>query len=117
MGITPPPTGSDMLNAYTKIEDRVKHILEIRPACKGNDKLLIYYYLKFYAPFIKLSFKKIEQLIDYCPAFESITRSRRHVQELNPELKPTERTQKKRFKREVAMHDYFSNSNSLNNYI
>jgi len=69
-----------------KTYDLVKKILEEKVACRSSDKHLIWVYMthkagKDGAPMISMP--------DFlnCSPFESITRARRKVQELHPELK------------------------------
>ena len=109
------PTGYELIKNLPKIEQRVEWILINYPATKGNDTLLQFYYVKHFAPFIKISMKHFEQL--FLINFESIRRSRQKIQAKKPELKPTKRTQIKRKVREEACRDYYGgNIIPLNDY-
>ena len=98
-------SGYELIKSLPKIEQRVEYILNQYPATKGNDTLLQFYYVKIFAPYIKISAKKFEQL--FLINFESIRRSRQRIQEKNPHLKPKKRTLIKRKKREEACRDYY----------
>ena len=71
-----------------KTYDLVKGILEKSPESRNNDKICIWKALN------KLGLMNYGGSLSYesfnkAPAFESITRARRKIQELNPDLCPT----------------------------
>jgi predicted RNA-binding protein with EMAP domain len=71
-----------------KIYDRVKKILELHPSTRNSDKRLIWQVYKDMYPFgqdLTISYHDFMEL----PAFESITRARRKIQEIHPELQAT----------------------------
>ena len=88
------------------IENRVQFILENYPQTKGDDVLLIYRYLRYYTD-VRLSFQTFKQLFTI-PAFESITRARRHVQRQYPALLPTKRVRHKREVLQELNRAYYS---------
>jgi len=95
----------EMIANKPTIEARVKLILEQVPQTKGDDVLLIYHYLRRHSQ-VKLSFHQFKDLF-FCVAFESITRARRRIQKLNPNLKPTKRVIHKRDNLEAANRAYY----------
>src|ERR1700689_4937868 len=79
-----------------KMYDLVRELLEEKPIRRDNDKLLIWSVL------YKLGFANTHNITfqDFLnrdfPAFESITRARRKVQQNHPELRASEYVQKLR---------------------
>lgn len=65
-----------------KLYDKVRHILETRPHTRSSDKALIWEVMTHYEDLSSVT----KEMFDDCPAFESITRARRKVQELHPNL-------------------------------
>lgn len=110
------PSGAKMAERTRKVKDQVKSILEEFPSTRGNDTLLIYRLLRRFYPHIKITFTTFEQLF-YIPAFETMRRRRQELQAEFPELRPTERTMRKRLRREKAFHNMFGRGLTLEDYI
>lgn len=72
------------VNELNRIQDRVEHLLTVKEITRDNDKLMYLEYLKMFYP--EFSDKSYEYVMMYAPSYESITRVRRKVQELFPEL-------------------------------
>lgn len=79
-----------------KLFERVKSILITNPNTRNSDKLLIGEVLKSIGAVTKIDYFGVKEavLLDKLlsgnfPSFESITRARRKVQELHPELEAT----------------------------
>jgi hypothetical protein len=97
----------EIISSLLKIQDRVRYILIKHPEAKGDDVLLIWRYLRFFHyKQIKISFPEFKALLTL-PAFESITRARRKLQEKDLSLRPTEKTQRKRRYRCMVMKEYY----------
>ena len=101
--------------ALNKVKpDMVEQILRSYPASKGDDRLLIYYFLKTYTP-IRLSIKTIDNL-RRCPSFETLRRRRQELILEHPELRPSDRVQKKRSVRAKAFKDYYGKGLKLSDF-
>lgn len=96
----------DVIKSINKINQRTEFILKKYPETKGDDTLLIWRYMReFHYDKIRISFKAFKNLLEL-PAFESITRARRKIQET--ELQPKERTRNKRKLREIIFRGYYA---------
>lgn len=87
-----------MTNELNTLQAQVEQILKTSPQARDNNNILIYAVFKLYgvestdkvaSMFLKLIDKKL-------PSFESITRARRKVVELHPELDATENVKRAR---------------------
>jgi len=70
------------MNTY----DTVKKILEEKVACRNSDKHLIWTYMTYKANKVGSPIIDLRDFLN-CTPFESITRARRKVQEIHPELR------------------------------
>ncbi len=80
---------------------KVKHILENYGCTRGDYRLLEYYYIRMFGH-TKITFRDFEDLRKN-PAPESISRLARMLVNENPDLRPSERTVRKRAKREAII--------------
>lgn len=98
--------GRDMKKNKETLETmalKVKEILQKRPETRNNDRLLYCYYLNSTGVSVKKnSYWDIATQVDLgkIPSIESLGRTRRKVQELNPELGPTTQVRKMRYRAE-----------------
>ena len=88
-----------MLSDLIKVRDKVKHILELVPAARDSDKILWLAYNERFTD-IELHIGKMSSfrawlLSNDVPTFESLSRARRKVQELYPELQGQLRSKRK----------------------
>ena len=102
----PNPSGAEMFNKTAKVKDNVKEIYQIFPSTRGDDRLLIKRYLDRFCPRVRLSAKQFE-LLRTIPSFETIRRRGQELRVQYPDLQPTKRTQKKRYRREQAFRQYY----------
>jgi len=111
--MNPNPSGSEMWNRASNDKTRVKTILQTVPGTRGDDRLLHFWVcLRFYGVNIlrdKLSFAQFRAL----PAQETLARRRREIQETNEELRPAERTLKKRARRENQYIQHYAGTTTL----
>jgi hypothetical protein len=80
------------------VKHKVRFILEKYPSSKGDDVILLFYYYKHFGNGVNFKFKDFKQLLSMTSP-ESIRRTRQKIQEAG-ELLPTERTVRKRRRRE-----------------
>lgn len=86
-------------NRIHKLEDVVKPILEVNPIARGDDfelVLRVYEKLLSYSDYLDdMSFRELmhNHIALELPPFESITRCRRKLQQMYPELRPDEEIQ------------------------
>ena len=83
--IRPPaniPSGADMFLKTGIVKENVKAIYKDYPSTRGDDRLLIWRYLRRHCPQVRLTFAQFDALRSI-PSFESI---RRRVQELRKEI-------------------------------
>lgn len=78
----------------TKLYDQVKMLLENNPRLRNSDKALIWAVLSVTSDGIYQGVSRERFMA--CPSFESITRARRKVQELNPWLQATKQVRRER---------------------
>lgn len=87
---------------------RVEELLTKKPQTRNNDDLLIYEYLKSmfgeHMPSVRDVLLHKKEL--GIPSFESITRSRRKLQEDNIELRATEEVQDIRYEKQAEVIHY-----------
>lgn len=114
-GDTKNPTGAMMVERTYRVRDRVREILQEFPSSRGNDTLLIYRYLRRFHPEVRITFTAFEAMMRV-PAFETIRRRRQELQVEEPELRPTLRTMRKRYRREKAMRHDFGKGMTLEDY-
>lgn len=91
------------------IETNVLTILLKYPESRANDFVLYALYIKENKAELKnagLIYALMEGKKLGMPSYESITRARRKLQQLNPELKPPNKTEKIRASRELAYRKY-----------
>lgn len=93
------------MGRISKYENVVRAILENSPASRGNDKILYYLVLKHlgYSTTVTLGTFLTD---DSFPNWESITRVRRRLQEVHPELLPPEKIKRMRADAEVDFIEY-----------
>ena len=93
------------MGRISKYENVVRAILERIPETRGNDKALYFLTLKHlgFATDIPLSTYLMD---DSYPNWESITRVRRRLQEVHPELLPPEKIKRMRADAEVDFIEY-----------
>lgn len=96
------------------IKDFVEQALKEYPETRNNDFLLcIHVYLKMgFAHRIPLGVVIHYENIEFAPAFESITRARREIQNDENRLKPSEEVQEKRERHRQEIHAYYSTKQS-----
>ena len=104
------PSGALMVARAEKVKARVERILREFPSARGDDTLMIFRYLSRYHPECRLSFKQFKSLL-FIPAFETMSRRRRELQNEHLELRPTERVIRKRARNEHAHHSYYGTGN------
>jgi hypothetical protein len=104
-----------MVARTEKVKDRVRRILQEYPPTRGDDCQLLFRYLRRYHPDIRFSPKQFEALL-YMPSPETLTRRRREIQIALPDLRPTERTVKKRARNEHAYHGYYGKGMALSDF-
>tara|TARA_R110002020_G_scaffold4272_4_gene18989 strand:- start:958 stop:1266 length:309 start_codon:yes stop_codon:yes gene_type:complete len=77
------------MNYPTKQLDLVKFILERSPESRDNDNILLWIVWKKEYPIIETDVQEFKKLFitKQLPAMESITRARRKLQEIYPELR------------------------------
>lgn len=88
--------------AKTKLYDLVKMVLEEQPLTRGSDKYLIVEVLLYY----KVNFLD-DILKKSVPSFETITRARRKIQQLHPELQTDNILVQKKRKNKMATKGVF----------
>lgn len=91
------------------IEEQVREILTKCPAARLNDYELYAQYILAYCPDLKnagLIFALTHAAALGMPSYEGITRARRKLQNMHPELRPTGGTQERRRKRESTFRQY-----------
>lgn len=99
-----------MSENFTKFESAVASILKDFPLARSNDKFLYYKFCETYCPAI-LSISVEDYLLDKTcgipiPSFDSISRTRRKLQETREDLRPSESQLEKRRERERAFKEY-----------
>lgn len=96
------------METLTTLQAQVEQILKTSPQARDNNNILIYAVFKLYgveatdniaSMFLKLIDKKL-------PSFESITRARRKVVELHPELDASARIKALREQQEQEYKEY-----------
>jgi hypothetical protein len=108
------PSGATMAKRTIRVKDEVKQILEQHPTTRGDDRILAWRYYRYFSG-IRISFKDFASLRS-APAFETISRRRRELQNEQPELRPTERVKFKRFRRQAAFRAMFGSGLKLNDF-
>lgn len=91
------------------IEGKVKRILTEHPDSRSNDFVLYAHYITTYHADLKnagLIFALTHAAALGMPNYESITRARRKLQSLHPELNPTGGEKERRAKREKMFREY-----------
>lgn len=91
-----------------KVKERVAYILEHKPACKGNDALLTWYYHFYFDDWRDFvapgKFYEAWERIRQSTSPETVTRMRRKLQE-GGEYLPSNRVRAKRTLREQAIRE------------
>ena len=87
-----------------RTKEKVKYILETYPQSRGSDTLLIWKFLRTFYPYVRISFHQFQDLLTL-PAFETLTRCRRVIQNKDGLFKPTERVCRKRKRREEIISE------------
>ena len=90
------------------LQAQVEQILKTSPQARDNNNLLIYAVFKLYGVEATDNFASVMlKLIDKkLPSFESITRARRKVVELHPELDASEKVKALREQQEQEYKEY-----------
>jgi hypothetical protein len=103
-----------MITEIISVKDSVEKILEECPKTRGDDKELIFEYFKKYL--MADEFKQHEKefirgaiylFLRNMPPMESISRARRMVQKLRPELQAREEIVITRQQEEIFVRDFF----------
>ena len=105
------PSGAKMVKRTVRVKDEVEQILREYPQARGDDRVLAWRYYRQFSG-IRISFQNFNAL-RRAPAFETISRRRRELQNEHPELEASERVQHKRYRREKAFIDIFTNGLKL----
>lgn len=100
------PSGELMLSRTVKVKDRVKEIYMDYPSTRGDERLLVKRYLDRFCPQVRLTASQFE-LLRTIPSFETIRRRGQELRRENPGLQPTKRVQHKRYRREIAIREYY----------
>jgi len=95
----------ELRSRLRRISDRVRWLMEEKPQTRGDDRILILEYFKYFEPIFvydkmtetinldhPLSYDEFRRLT----SFETIRRTRQKLQEEHPELLPTDKTILKR---------------------
>jgi len=107
------PFNPNKLRAMTSKKDAVKYILIHKPQARGSDPYLTVMFYRYFHNLefriVKDEFGKIKDMslpfpvlrnkkfvLKFYTSFETIRRTRQKLQELHPELRPTEKTLLKR---------------------
>ena len=104
--------GRDMKKNKETLETmalKVKEILQKRPETRNNDRLLYCYYLNSTGISVKKnSYWDIATQVDLgkIPSIESLGRTRRKVQELNPDLAPSKKAKELKDINEEEYEDF-----------
>lgn len=96
------------------IREKVHRILHKYPATRGDDRLLLFYYLRAYCS-VKLTFSQFEEL-RRMPSPDTIGRRRREIQAENPNMRPTEKTIIKREILQEENRNYYSKGLTLTDF-
>lgn len=88
-------TPEELLAKLKTYKARVKYILEQYPQATGDDRILQWRYLKVFYPKVRITYKQFSDLRKM-PAPETLSRCRRLLQADNPDLRPTDKTVRKR---------------------
>jgi len=98
-------TQYELRKRLMRVSDRVKWLLENKPTTRGDDRILILEYFKYFEPIfiydditqkINLSHPLSYDEFRHLTSFETIRRTRQKLQEEHPELLPTDKTILKR---------------------
>ena len=114
------PTSEAMLKSFKNHEARVEYVLEKYPQTRGSDTLLWWRYCKEFYPQIKIKFNIFKELLQM-PSYETCRRWRQRLtQKPNPakripagrrlDLRPLNRTQIKRQRRENILRPFLSSN-------
>lgn len=82
--MTDNPSGATMVGRTEIVKVRVAHILKMFPQTKGDDRQLVYRYCRLYTG-VRITFSEFQKL-RACPAFGTIERRRRQLQEKEKKL-------------------------------
>lgn len=93
------------MGRISKWEKIVKPILEEYPAARSDDRLLYYWVLKKQGFDLSVTVSRFLLGVDY-PNWETITRVRRKLQEIHPELREPSNVQKMRNQAEEEFIEY-----------
>ena len=99
-------TGAAMFLKTATVKAHVKEVYLDYPSTRGDDRLLIWRYLRRFHPNIRLTFKQFDELRSI-PSFETIRRRGQELRAEIPALQPKERTQQKRYRRSEAFRHYY----------
>lgn len=113
--MTDNPSGATMVKRTVPVKKRVESLLEQFPECRGDDMQLAYRYYKRYSG-IRITFSDFKSLRTAVRP-ETISRRRREVQAARSDLKPTDKTQAKRSRRERAFAGEFGKGMTLIDYV
>ena len=100
------PTGKEMFDKTKKVKDMVEEVYIKYPSTRGDERLLVWRFLRMFCPQVKLTFSQFEALRSI-PSFETIRRRGQELRHDKPQYQPTERVQKKRFRRSEAFRHYY----------
>ncbi|MGA2130658.1 MAG: hypothetical protein ABSG05_03555 [Candidatus Pacearchaeota archaeon] len=94
--------------------EAVEEVLEENEKARDDDFLLcVHVYLKLgFAHRIPLGIVIHYDKIEFAPAFETITRCRRLIQNREKRLRATPETELRRLNREIELHTYFSSKST-----
>jgi len=96
--------GTDVVRSVVSVKQKVRKVLEKYPSTRGDYRLLYYYYIKEYCPFLTLTFREFSDLFNQ-PSPETISRCARKIFSEEPSLLPSEKTQKKRYVRQLVLSE------------
>ena len=89
------------------IHKMVLETLEINPATRNSDRLLISeIYGEYYGAYNEAFWKVMEDDTGKYPSFETITRCRRKIQETRPDLRAVKEVAKERENRQMEFREY-----------
>lgn len=129
------PSGATMLERTKKVYNATKYILETYPQTRGDKRQLVFRFCKEFTG-VRITFSEFCDLLR-SPAFGTITRRGREIQNeiakdsegreirdsqgnpvwANPELRPSKKTEAKRFRLAEAYKHYYGAGLKLSDYI
>lgn len=106
---------AEIVQKQISIKEKVHRILLKYPATRGDDRLLLFYYLRAYCS-VKLTFRQFEELRKI-PSPDTLTRRRQEIQAKNENMRPTPKTQLKRELLQEANRNYFGKGLKLTDFM